>query len=413
MRIILIVYTCFGVLYNQGLRAQAGCTDPQALNFDAGATANDGSCLYPQTNYTVAIKTPLNTVLNETSGLVYAAGRLWTHNDSDQAPAIYQIDTSSGQILQTVTIGGVSVVDWEDMAFDGAHLYVGDFGNNANGNRTDLVVYKFPLSAIPAGADGMVPASAVEWIQFSYEDQTDYTPQGANNTRFDCEAMIVRDGQIHLFTKNWLENNTTHYTMPASEGTYIAQKQETLAADGLVTGADISASGVVVLSGYRLSSGVCFMWLLFDYTGAGFFSGNKRRIELGSVLLAGQIEGVCLRENGYGYLSNERTLNLLPARLYTFSIGQWLPAALLPAGEAVKKNDWCARLNGLTNLQAVTDRLSGYSAEWLGMLWDAQGKNVWQGSLTGISALELNGPGVYYLQMMANGQSCTARFWVP
>lgn len=414
MRIVYIIYTCLAVSYGQGLRAQAGCTDPQALNFNAGATANDGSCLYPQTNYTVSIKTPLNTVLNETSGLVYAGGRLWTHNDSDQAPAIYQIDTSSGQILQTVTIGGVSVVDWEDMAFDGAHLYVGDFGNNANGNRTDLVVYKFPLSAIPAGTDGMVPASAVEWIQFSYEDQTDYTPQGANNTRFDCEAMIVRDGQIHLFTKNWLENNTTHYTIPASEGTYVAQKQETLAADGLVTGADISASGVIVLSGYRLSSGVCFMWLLFDYTGAGFFSGNKRRIELGSVLLAGQVEGICLRENGYGYLSNERTLNLLPARLYTFSIGQWLPAALLPAGDGLKKNDgWCARLSGSTHLEALAGRLASVPNELLGIVWSAQGRAVWQGAATGISALKLDNPGVYYLQLMANGQSCTARFWVP
>ena len=289
MRLIIGLIIAQTLLFRLSLVAQAGCTDPLASNFNVGATVNDGSCIYQPTSLTPVIKTPLSLVLNETSGLVMANGALWTHNDSEGAPKVYQIDTLSGQILQTVTLGGVTAVDWEDMAFDGTYLYVGDFGNNANGNRDDLIIYKFPLSAIPAGANAFVPASAVEWIQFSYEDQVDFMSQGSNNTRFDCEAMIVRNGQIHLFTKNWLDNNTAHYTLPAKEGIYEAKKTETFFSDGLITGADISQSGVIVLLGYRLSSGQCFMWLLFDYPADTFFSGNKRRIELGTVLLAGQV----------------------------------------------------------------------------------------------------------------------------
>lgn len=412
MRLILCLIFTQIFLFRLSLSAQPGCTDPQAANFNAGATMNDGSCIYQPTNLTPHIKTPVSTLLNETSGLVMAGGALWTHNDSEGAPKIYQIDTLSGQILRTVTLGGITSVDWEDMAFDGTYLYVGDFGNNANGNRDDLIIYKFPLSAVPAGDNAFVPASAVEWIQFSYEDQVDFMPQGANNTPFDCEAMIVQGGQIHLFTKNWRDNSTAHYTLPTAEGIYEAKKTETFFSDGLVTGADVSATGVIVLCGYRLNSGQCFMWLLFDYAGDAFFSGNKRRIELGTVLASGQVEGICLRENGYGYLSNERTLNLIPARLYSFSIGQWLPASLLPASDPVKKNETiCDNLYKSLNfndLQVFGEQLP---PDARCTVWDAQGRTIWQGKAGEAFPRQLS-PGAYYVQVSVPkpGQNCAFRF---
>ena len=144
------------------LLAQSGCTDPQASNYNPNATVNDGSCVYPVTNYNLTLKTALSTTVNETSGLVMANGVLWTHNDSGNPAQIFKIDTLSNSILQTVNIGGASNVDWEDIAFDGTHFYVGDFGNNANGNRTDLKIYKFPLSAIPSGSVVTVPAGQVQ-----------------------------------------------------------------------------------------------------------------------------------------------------------------------------------------------------------------------------------------------------------
>lgn len=382
------------------LVAQPGCTDPQATNFTAAATQNDGSCLYPVTNYVAVTKTPLSTDLNETSGLVMINGTLWTHNDSDNAPEIYQVDTLTNAIIRTVTVGGATVVDWEDITFDGTNLYIGDFGNNAQGNRTDLKVYTFPLSAIPAGAEVTVPETAVEMIQFSYEDQQDFTPQGSNHTRFDCEAMIFWGGQLHLFTKDWLDNNTTHYTLPATPGTYQAVKQETFFANGLVTGADITATGVIALCGYRLSSGENFIWLLFDYPGNTFFSGNKRPIELGSVLLTGQIEGICFRNNGYGYLSNEKVLSIVPARLYAFSIGQWLPDIFLPVDNPVKKND-AMLCRGLPNLLEAHQLpvLSQYlPANTVVTLWDTWGRKTWQGNIWEPLPANL-GTGRYFLQV--------------
>lgn len=321
--------------------AQPGCPDPQATNYDPAATFNDGSCLYPVTNYTLTQATGLDGMVKETSGLVFAGGRLWTHNDGGNEAALYQIDSISFTILQTVRIGGATNVDWEDLAFDGTNFYIGDFGNNTNGNRTDLKIYKFPLAAIPAGSEVTVPASAVQLIEFAYEDQTDFSPQGANNTRFDCEAMLWRNDSLHLFTKDWVGLQTVHYSLPATAGAHIARKRETLPADGLITGADISAPGVVLLLGYRTDNGALFAWLLFDHAGGLFFNGNKRRIGLGLAPFLGQVEGLCFRDNGSGYISNEElTVSILgqtitvPPRLYRFGIAQWLPPVFLPAEEA-------------------------------------------------------------------------------
>ena len=320
--------------------AQPGCPDPQALNYDPGATSNDGSCVYPATNYALPIKTPLSAVVKETSGLVVGGGRLWTHNDSGDSPLLYQIDSLTNTIVQTITIGGATNVDWEDMAFDGAYFYIGDIGNNANGNRTDLKIYKFPLSAIPAGNTGTVPAAQVEVIEFAYEDQVDFSPQGSNNTRFDCEAMLWRDDTLHLFTKDWVGLQTAHYTLPAAAGTHLARKRETFPADGLITAADISATGVVLLLGYRTDNAALFAWLLFDHHDGLFFNGNKRRIGLGLAPISGQVEGLCFRDSGSGYISNEElTVTVLgtpitiPARLYGFEVAQWLPPVFLSAND--------------------------------------------------------------------------------
>ncbi|MFN0015165.1 MAG: T9SS C-terminal target domain-containing protein [Saprospiraceae bacterium] len=336
MRLVtLLLFSQLGVA-----SAQSGCPDPQALNYDPVAVSNDGSCTYPATNYAPTTKTPLSGTVKETSGLILAGGRLWTHNDGGNDPNLYQIDSLSNAIHQTVTIGGTTNVDWEDLTFDGTFFYIADVGNNANGNRTDLKIYKFPMVAIPTGSNVTVPANAVETIAFAYEDQTDFMPQGTNNTRFDCEAMIWRNDSLHLFTKDWIGQQTVHYVLPAAAGTHLARKRETLPAGGLITGAAVSIPGVVLLLGYRTDNGVLFAWLLFDHTNSLFFNGNKRYIGLGLAPLLGQVEGICFRDNRGGYISNEEltvtifgTSITIPPRLYGFEVAQWLPSVFLPAEE--------------------------------------------------------------------------------
>lgn len=315
-----------------------GCKDPLSANYNPAATVNDGSCTYTPTAYTPPVKVdPLSDTLVETSGLQMAGNFLWSFNDGGGAAAIYRMDTLTKNLLQQVNLAGAVNVDWEDIAFDGTFFYVGDFGNNANGARTDLKIYKFPLSAIPdynITPVATIPAGLITTINFSYGDQPQPpTPTSNNSTKFDCEAMIVEDEKIHLFSKNWVDLNTTHYEINGiTAGTYIAAPLETLATNYLVTAADKgNGKKVVILLGYKIVAPANhYMYLLTDYSGGKYFNGNKRQIDLPNVTVMGQAEGITFRTGTYGYISNERYTYLsfftITQKLRFFDISSYIPA---------------------------------------------------------------------------------------
>ena len=296
-----------------------GCKDPLANNYNPLATINNGTCAYNTTAYTPTLKVdPISDTLLETSGLQWAGNYLWSFNDGGGEAAIYRIDTISNALLQRVYLQGATNIDWEDIAFDGIYFYVGDFGNNVTGARSDLKIYKFPLSAIPdyiANPVVYIPSSQINIINFTYSDQQQPTiATGSNNTKFDCEAMIVDNGNVHLFSKNWIDLNCTHYKINSVvAGTYIATVVETLFTNYLVTAADKAIGNrVVALLGYQ-NSGTAnhFMYLLSDYTGENYFSGNKRRIDLPGVTVMGQAEGITFKNGYYGYISNEKFVRII------------------------------------------------------------------------------------------------------
>jgi hypothetical protein len=309
--LIFLLTLCFSV---EILPAQPGCTDPQALNFNASATSNDGSCVYPTTNYSPALIAQFPQILEECSGLAYFDNALWIHEDGGNDDKIFRIDTLTGALMQTVSVANAANIDWEDLAEDAGNLYIGDFGNN-NGNRTDLRILRVKKAALPGGV------VAPELIKFSYSDQADFTP-APNANNYDCEAFFFWQDSLHLFSKNWLDFKTRHYVMPATPGTHVAQLRDSLETQGQITAADISDDGRVVLLGYNVSTGATFLWLLFDYPGTRFFDGNKRKISLGNALTTSQTEGIAFSVGGSGYICSER-FSLLPAKLLRFDIAAW------------------------------------------------------------------------------------------
>lgn len=336
-------YLFFGMiiisLLSSNVMAQtSGCTDPQAINYNAAASINDGSCVYPPTNYNPVFIDSLSSEIQETSGLLFFNGSLWTINDSDNEPILYQIDTATHLIIRRIYIDNASNIDWEALSQSDNDIFIGDIGND-NGSRTDLKILKISKAAILSQ-----DTVSANFIYFSYPEQTDFAPT-PNNTSYDCEAFFYAHDSLYLFTKDWVHFTTTIYAIPNVEGTHNALLLDTYSVDGLVTDAAFNdSSKSVVLIGYKQESTIifnAFICLLFDFPNRDFLSGNKRKLNISSVLLRGQTEGITWTSDYKGYLSGEAisssTLGIHnPAKLHAFDLQGYFTTS--PSGIEININ---------------------------------------------------------------------------
>lgn len=295
---------------------QSGCTDPLATNFDALAIFNDGSCKYLPVIHDPDFAFELPQLINETSGLVFFRDRIWTFNDSQGDAVLYALDTVSGKIQQTVRVANATNVDWEEITMDDNYLYIGDFGNN-NGTRKDLCIYRIPLNQIPEQQDGTVDA---EIINFNYPDQVSFLWNKQHN--FDCEAFVALNNQLYLFSKNRGDQHSKLYRLKNSPGIQEAELISSFDTRGLITGASLNRQdNEIVLTGYVMKVWTPFVWILFDYDGDDFFSGNKRRIDFLNLPTV-QTEGVCYTSGKNLMISAEQT-STFSARVFRFNTASW------------------------------------------------------------------------------------------
>ena len=124
-----------------------GCTDKLAINYNSAATINDGSCQYNETVVSPTKSVILPDYLDETSGLVYWANKIWTHND-DTDTKIYSFTPEDVNTVFSYNLKNVINKDWEEISQDEEYLYIGDFGNNSTGNRTDLRILRLAKSTV-------------------------------------------------------------------------------------------------------------------------------------------------------------------------------------------------------------------------------------------------------------------------
>ena len=312
------------LLFSPIIFGQFGCTDSQATNFNASASINDGSCLYNPTNYSLNLVANLVDTLSENSGLVWAAGKLYTFNDSGSGTKVYEV-TANGTIIRPIHIANSTNVDWEAMTSDSTYFYIGDFGNN-NGNRTDLCIYRLLKSEVTNNALDTVVA---EKMNFSWADQLDFT-SAYNANDFDCEAFYATEDSLFLFSKNWVDLKTKCYSLPnywtdTLNATLISQFD----VDGLITDAcKDTINDRIYLLGYKNNGSnfyTSFIWCLWDHASNFIFSGNKRRIEIGNVLTVSQTEGITLSDNGTAYVSAEKVINIItiPAKLFNLNFSAY------------------------------------------------------------------------------------------
>jgi len=180
----------------------------------------------------------LDNNLEESSGLAWHDGFLWTHNDSGDEARFFKLDLA-GTIVQEYTLIGAENVDWESMAHDEHYLYVADTGNNAN-TRSTFIIYRISWSALTENEE--IEAERIE-IHYS-----DYQAGNRSSHNFDAEGLAVREDELWLFSKNRGDRQSKIYRFPKLPGSYTVEPSQTLSVDGLVTAADIHpGTGQLVL----------------------------------------------------------------------------------------------------------------------------------------------------------------------
>jgi hypothetical protein len=243
-----------------------------ALLFLAGAVpavADDGD----GADRTFTIEDPRIT---ESSGL--AASRIhpgvyWTHNDSDDGPYVYAVDSRTGKTVATITMRGVGEprdVEAISIGPDG-NLYVGDIGDNLDGSWDHVWIYRF---AEPKKlADATVQATQFD---VKYAD-------GARN----AEALMVhpKTGRVYIASKN--EDGGGLYEGPAKLTTGGANVFRRVGEVPWVTDGAFSPDGKdLVLRSY------------FSTRGYAFEDGRLGADYRVSVPLQGQSESVTFTADG-------------------------------------------------------------------------------------------------------------------
>ncbi|WP_164076196.1 T9SS type A sorting domain-containing protein [Flavimarina sp. Hel_I_48] len=311
---LLLLLGCFS-----GYAQIVGCTDIQATNYNAEATVNNGGCIYEDTIVTPSSSIDLPGELLETSGLLFWNNQLLTHNDSEDTN-LYAVNPENGKITEQFPLDGMVNTDWEEITQDQEFIYIGDFGNNLSGNRKDLKILRVSKKSL------LQKKPAIDTINFSYTDQTDFSPKSGNTTDYDCEAFFATSDSLYLITKQWTGQRSKIYTLPKNPGNYKAQFKTEIDVQGLTTGAAfVKEINLLVLSGYGTSLEP-FLFLIYDFQAFDFKTGNKRKLRL--ELPFAQVEGIATQDGRNFYLTNEYFAKPpfvnSPQRLHLFNLNSYL-----------------------------------------------------------------------------------------
>ena len=405
MKTKIITAIILSTIYANVAAQQCGCTDPLATNYDSTAVTNDGSCQYQNSSITPQTVGQLPPTLNGTSTLIFWDGGYWSCNDHTKL-MLYRLDSLTGATTDSLLVSEATPHDMEEIAQDSLYLYFGDFGNNSN-TRTDLQIFRVEKTALLNGT------SVIDTIFFSYPDQTDFT-SSSMETDFDCEAFIASGDSLYLFTKQWSSQGTVCYALPKIPGTHVAERRDSCKVQGLVTGATLfEKEHLLVLCGYSTLLQP-FIYLLYDYNGSSFFSGNKRKISIN--LLGSQIEAIASSNAIDYYLTNEKftyssiTIN---ATMHKIDLKNYLSNYLYGESETnvsinettsseVSINIFPNPSNGLITLNDPQKEIRKIT------IYDTSGKQVFNSNTEPLDNHHINiselKKGVYFIRMELNSR---------
>ncbi|MFI1419646.1 WD40 repeat domain-containing protein [Streptomyces sp. NPDC020731] len=215
--------------------------------------------------------------ITESSGL--AASRLhpgvyWTHNDSDDGPYLYAVDSATGETVARLTLTGIGTPrDVEAVSVGpGNKIFVGDIGDNLGGSWPYVWIYELPEP---------------KELEDATVRATQYVVKYSDGPR-DAESVIVhpKTGRVYIVDKK-------------EEGGHLYEGPAELSASGSnvfrpVAPVDLWATDAALSpDGERLAVRGYFGGIHYDWNG-----GKPKREGRLSVPLQGQGESVTYSADG-------------------------------------------------------------------------------------------------------------------
>ncbi|WP_431043734.1 hypothetical protein ACQUSR_18835 [Streptomyces sp. P1-3] len=184
----------------RALRAAALIALPAAVAIAVSTAAPAAADDHEPSSFTIE-----DERITESSGLAASRahpGVYWTHNDSDDGPYVYAVDSRTGRTVATVTLRGIGDprdVEAVSVGPDG-NVYVGDIGDNMGGKWPKVWIYRFPEP---------------EKLRDMAVDTAQFTVQYEGGPR-NAEAMMVhpRTGRVYIASKS--QEDPGLYEAPAT-----------------------------------------------------------------------------------------------------------------------------------------------------------------------------------------------------
>ena len=246
----------------------------------------------------------LPDAIKETSSLVYWDGYFWTHNDSNNPPFLFRLDTATGAVRKAIWVKNSYNYDWECLTQDESYFYIGDTGDNQH-KRPRKRVYRISKALL---IDTSVREVLADTIGFCFPEKP------GENTNYDVEAMVCVNNYLHLFTKE--ADTTKHFTIPVHADTFTtARLVDEISVKGRITDACFdSGSNMLYLLIWSMRTNK-YVWKV-QTTGKDLHIKQVMDKKLlGTVLQYGQLEALCITPGGYFYLTNEK-FQLFPPQLW-------------------------------------------------------------------------------------------------
>lgn len=246
----------------------------------------------PNLKLTVKKLGSLPSAIKECSGFCLKGNQLLVINDGGVGPQLYFVDTNTITLSTQRNIPSIKNIDWEALDCTTDELIIGDFGNNF-GARKDLTIYHLDKQTF----------TLLKTIPFVYPNQVSFDEVAHN---FDCEAMIIRNEQYHLFTKNRGNNQTNLYTASIHTGGFMLQDSIEVAA--LVTDAYYHSVSekILLLENKWLKEGVFESFIQIIEIDDNF---QLKTIATLDLEIKEQLEAITLKNGNEFYVGSEAEIN--------------------------------------------------------------------------------------------------------